>query len=257
MTATADQWITTGVTGTATDAGIRLFCLAHAGGGTSLFRPWRALGPGIDVHPVLLPGRESRLHEPPVHRIEQLIEPLYDAISGYLDRPYAFFGHSMGAIVAYEMARRFSGGPFGDPLCLMVSGRCAPHLQSTRPQFSALSDPEFVDALRDLNGTPTEIFDEPELLELFLPALRADFELNELYRPLPGPVLSCPVTAYVGADDPKVNRAELAHWHETTAGPFTLRAFDGDHFYLKGGRSDVLRAIEDDLRRCGAPRREA
>jgi medium-chain acyl-[acyl-carrier-protein] hydrolase len=113
--------------------------------------------------------------------------------------------------------------------------------------FSMLPDEAFLAELGALNGTPVEVLGQPQLLEAFLPALRADFELNELYQPLPGPRLSCPVVAYMGADDPEVDCVELAGWHETTGDRFTLRVLAGDHFYLKDGRPDVVRHLRHDL----------
>jgi len=238
--------------GPAPDAPVRLFCFAHAGGGVAFFRPWRlALAPAVDVRPVLLPGRESRIRELPYRRIEQLLDPLAAALLPHLDRPYALFGHSLGSIIAYEVARRLSAGGSG-PACLLVSGRRAPTLPSTRRQFSALPEDEFVAAVATLNGTPPEVLRQPQLLRLLLPALRADFELNETYRPLPGPVLRCPLGAYLGAADPEVDPAELLGWHRETAGEFTLRMFPGDHFYLRDGRPEVLAAVRHDLQR--APR---
>jgi surfactin synthase thioesterase subunit len=232
----------------ARDAGIRLFCFAHAGGGPSFFRAWRTvLAPEIDVRPVLLPGRESRVRELPYRRMEQLLDPLCAALAPYLDRPYALFGHSMGSIIAYEVARRLSAHAGREPGCVLVSGRRAPALPARRRKFSALPEPEFLTAIAALNGTPPEVLSQPQLIQLLIPALRADFELNETYQPLPGPLLDCPVAAYMGLGDPEVTPGELLGWHAETSAEFTLRTFAGDHFYLRGGRPDVLSAVRRDL----------
>lgn len=245
-----DRWFGGGRTAPGPAARVRLFCFAHAGGGSAFFRPWRlALAPRIEVCPVILPGREARVHELPYRRIEQVLDPLCRALDPHLDRPYAFFGHSLGAILAYEVARRCSVGSGSGPLALVVSGRRAPRLPSRRPFLSALPDPEFLEAVGALGGTPPEVLGEPRLIQMVLPALRSDFELNEAYRPLPGPRLRCPVAAYLGADDPEVDRGELLGWHEETSGDFTLRVFSGGHFYLKGGRADVCTAVCQDLDR--------
>lgn len=237
-----ERWIAGGGRDAAPGAELSLFCFAHAGGGAAFFRPWKAvLGPDVGVHPVLLPGRESRLRELPYRRIEQLIDPLCAALEPHLDRPYAFFGHSLGSLLAYEVARRF------DPVCLLVSGRRAAHLPAGRPLFSTLPDEEFLTMVDRLNGTPPEVMDQPELLRMLLPAMRSDFELNEIYQHLPGPRLTCPVAAYMGADDPEVTPAELLRWSELTSATFTLRIFSGDHFYLRDGRRDVLDAVRRDL----------
>lgn len=238
----------------AADAGIRLFCFPHAGGGPSFFRAWRqALAPDIDVRPVLLPGRESRLRELPYRRVEQLIDPLCSALLPYLDRPYALFGHSMGSIVAYEAARRLARRTGRVPFRLLVSGRRAPELPSRRRSFSALPEKDFLTALATLNGTPPEVLGQPQLVQLLLPALRADFELNETYQPLPGPMLDCPLTACMGLDDPEVDPVELLAWRAVTTADFTLRIFGGDHFYLRDGRPDVLSALRLDCVGAGAP----
>lgn len=237
-------------------AAVRLFCFAHAGGGAAFFRPWRrGLAPDIDVRPVVLPGRESRLRELPYRRIEPLLEPLCAALMPHLDRPYALFGHSVGAILAYEVARRFSaGGGSPAPLCLLVSGRRAPRLATSRRLFGPLTEAELLVAIGALGGTPPEVLEEPRLVGALLPALRCDLELNESYRPLPGPRLRCPVAAYMGAADPEVDRSELLSWHEESSGGFTMRVFAGDHFYLKGDRPDVRSAIRQDLAQALASR---
>ncbi|HEX6969595.1 MAG TPA: alpha/beta fold hydrolase [Micromonosporaceae bacterium] len=237
--------------GDVSQAVLRLFTFAHAGGGAAFFRPWRsALAPRIDVRPVLLPGRESRIRELPYRRMEQLLDPLCAALEPYLDLPYAFFGHSMGSIVAYEVARRFSARAAVGPVCVLVSGRRAPRLPATRRLFCTLSDDEFTAEVGRLNGTPPEVLGQPELLRLLLPALRADFELNEMYQPLPGRGLRCPLVAYLGVDDPEADPPELLAWRSETSGEFVLRLFSGDHFYLRNGRPDVLSAVRADLDRA-------
>lgn len=231
-----------------TEAKLRLFCFAHAGGGAAFFFPWRrALAPDIDVRPILLPGRESRAREQPHRRIEQLLDPLCDALGACLELPYVLFGHSTGAVIAYEAARRLSAGGLRSPSALLVSGRRAPGLTSSRPAYSEMSHQELLAALKDLNGTPDVLLEHPALLEAMLPTLRADLEINEHYRPLAGPALTCPVVAYLGTADRHVDHSELVAWHGRTSGRFIARTFEGDHFYLKGDRPDVMRALAEDL----------
>ena len=253
---TGGRWIVEPVPALA-DPAVRLFCFAHAGGGPAFFRRWRAaLAPEIDVRPVLLPGRESRIREAPARRIEQVLDPLCAALLPHLDRPYVLFGHSMGAVLAYEVGRRLARsrasheGFAEGPAAVLVSGRRAPRLPTSRRLFSTLPDAEFLREIGGLGGTPPEVLKESALLRALLPPLRADFELNEWYQPLPGPRLHCPVAAYMGAADPEVNHRELLGWHEETGGEFTMRVFDGDHFYLKDGRADVLAAVRQDVQRA-------
>jgi len=253
---TSTQWVVDDGGAEDSDAPRQLFCFAHAGGGPSFFRPWRApLAPEIAVRRVLLPGREWRLEEQPFRHITELIGPLCAALEPYLDQPYALFGHSMGAVVAYEVARRFTGSSRAAPVCLIVSGRRGPGLGSGRQRLSDLPDDQFVAEVSRLNGIPPEVLSEPELLSMVLPALRADYELAETYQPLPGGRLDCPVVAYLSTADPEVDHAGVLRWGEVTTGEFAIRVFRGDHFYLKGGRPDVLNAVRDDLRPERSPHR--
>ncbi|MBV9446594.1 MAG: thioesterase [Streptosporangiaceae bacterium] len=233
---------------------MQIFCFAHAGGGPALFRPWRdRLAPEAMVRPVLLPGRESRLSEPPFRRMADLIGPLCEALEPQLAQEYALFGHSMGAAVAYEVARRFSEAGRPGPACLLVSGR-APRLMAGRRQVHDLPDEEFLAEVKRLNGMPPEVLDEPELISMLLPVLRADYQLAETYRPLPGRQLRCPVTAYLSTSDPEVSEQEMLRWKQVTTGEFAMRIFRGDHFYLKGDRPDVLNAVREDLSLARASR---
>jgi surfactin synthase thioesterase subunit len=243
------RWIGGNARNRAADAPQRLFCFTHAGGGPAFYRPWcTALAPEIDVRPIQLPGRESRFDEPPYRHIGELVDAVCPALEPYLDRPYAFFGHSMGSLVAYEVARRFCAGAGPAPYCLVVSGRRGPRIPSNRRLLYGLPDDEFLAEVARLGGMPKEVLEQPDLLEMVLPTLRADYELSETYQPLPGGRLTCAVAAYLGTADPEVDRAGLEGWREEADGEFTMRVFAGDHFYLKGGRSDVLSAVRQDLR---------
>ncbi len=237
----SDRW-TAGARDSA--APVRMLCFAHAGGGSSLFLPWRAgLGPDVDVCPIVLPGRERRIHEPPYTRMEDLIEDLVPALTPLLDRPYLLFGHSMGALVAYEVARRLR------PELLIVSGRRVPGVTGSR---HLLGDDEFLDAVAGLGGTPPALFGSPDLVRLFLPCLRADFRLVETYAPADTPPVSCPVTALTGDADPEVSPAQMARWAGLTTGGFSLHVFPGDHFYLKGLPEPVRLTVRDAARGVSA-----
>jgi surfactin synthase thioesterase subunit len=156
----------------------------------------------------------------------------------------------MGAVLAYEVARRLDPAP----RCLFVSGRRAPRLPARHPPLHPLPENEFLDAVARMNGTPADVLRQPGLLKLFLPSMRADFQLNETYRPLPGPELRCPVSALTGDADPEVTVEEMAAWRGATEGGFVLRVFRGDHFYLKHAPDEVLAAVRADLRRLVAAR---
>ncbi|HEY7143737.1 MAG TPA: alpha/beta fold hydrolase [Streptosporangiaceae bacterium] len=227
----------------------RLFCFAHAGGGGAFFQPWRqAMLPDIAVCPVVLPGREGRIRQRPYRRVEDILDPLCEALQPHACHPYALFGHSMGAVLAYEVARRL-GAAGQRPLCLFASGRRAPQLPARHPPLHRLPDEQFLAAVNVLGGTPPDVIGDSELIRIFLPSLRADFELNETYPGPAGGRLHCPVSALTGDRDPEVNIEEMAAWQDTTDGGFMLRVFSGDHFYLKGARGEVLAAIRGEIRR--------
>lgn len=228
---------------------VRLYCFPPAGGGALGFRAWPARLPAwVEARPVVWPGREARSRERPHTRMDPLVEQVAAELLGELAGPFAFFGHSLGAAVAYELCRRyFPAG--GGPAHLFVSGRRAPHLPAREPPAHGLARAEFLDRLRRLNGIPEEVLADPALMDAFLPALRADFEVNEGYAPPPGPALPIPVSGFVGDADPAVPVADMLDWRRVTARGFRLRVFSGDHFYLGGGRADLLAAVCRDLTR--------
>jgi medium-chain acyl-[acyl-carrier-protein] hydrolase len=226
---------------------VRLFCFPYAGGGALIYRTWLSARPELfEAMPVRLPGREARLNEAPFRRIGPLVEALGEAILPYLDRPFAFFGHSMGAKLAFELARLLSRRGF-EPAHLFVSGARGPQIPRTEPPTYTLSGPEFVEKLRDLNGTPNEVLEHPELMGLMIPLLRADFELVQTYDYNPGPLLRCPITAYGGLKDRDVLKEQLAAWGRETSSAFALRMFPGDHFFINSDRALVLQSVCQEL----------
>jgi surfactin synthase thioesterase subunit/glycosyltransferase involved in cell wall biosynthesis len=230
---------------------IRLFCFPWAGGGTLAYRAWReALASEAQVVPVRLPARESRASEPAVETMEALVAELLAAIRPHADEPYAFFGHSMGAIVAYELTRALDRAGLPGPRLLAVSGARAPRfrLNHQPPPEPALR--EFIEELRRLDGFPPSILNNPELMKLALPALLADSRLYRHYAFVPGEKLAIPVSAYGGDGDPNVTTEHLDAWRETTTGPFERIEFPGGHFYLESVRNQLLHALRDALRRA-------
>ena len=225
------------------EAALRLFCLPHAGGGASSYREWvTGLAPEIEVIPVQFPGRETRFMERPFDNITPLLEALLVAIRPYLDKPFAFFGHSLGALIGYELAKLLGGAGFV-PQHLFVSGYGAPHLPVQLPPMCHLEDSAFVDALRELNTVPTAVLENDELIDLLLPMLRADFAVYEQYQYREAAPVSCPITMLGGDADPLVSPEMLAAWATYSAQLSELYLFPGDHFYLQEQETAVWRAI--------------
>jgi medium-chain acyl-[acyl-carrier-protein] hydrolase len=214
-------------------AACRLVCLPYAGGSAPAYRAWIAGGiAGVETTAVQLPGRGSRLLEEPFRRVEPLVQALAEVVRPLTSEPYALFGHSMGALLGFELARALRRQGLPAPRRLFVSARRAPHLPPTKRGLHRLPDDQFLDELRRLEGTPEEFFAEPELVQLALPALRADFELCDAYAYAPEPPLACPITAIGGTADPSVSAAALDAWREHTAGEFRRHLLPGGHFYL-------------------------
>jgi len=221
----------------------RLFCFPPAGSGTIVFRPWAPLlAHGIQLCPLLPPGREARLGESPISTFEEMVSAATTAISHFSSDRFALFGHSLGSLVAYEVARRLTSQK-RQPLHLFVSGHQAPGLGSRRAPIAHLPEPEFLQGLASLGGTPPEIMASRELLALMLPMLRADFALAERYFPLPGPRLTCPVTALGGQADPWIDAPGLAAWRAVTTGWFESELLEGDHFYIGPSRETIVAHI--------------
>lgn len=231
-------------------ARVRLFCFPYAGGGASIFRTWSALvSPEIEVCPVQLPGRESRLLEAPFSSIHPLIEVLVPTLLPYLDdMPYALFGHSMGTLICFELARSLrhtaSASP---PLALFMSGHRAPQLPDSDSPTHHLPEPEFIEELRRLQGTPEEFLQNEELLRLMLPLLRADFALCETYVYQPEEPLTCSICAFGGRQDTEAPSATIAAWREQTRGAFKQRFFAGSHFFLHKEQRSLLQVLSQDL----------
>lgn len=230
------------------NARLRLFCFPYAGGGAAIFRTWaRDLPKEIEVCAIELPGRGTRLREPLFTRLPTLVEAISPAILPHLDKPFAFFGHSMGALLGFEVARwlRRQGSP--SPVHLFVSGCRSPQIAGRKPDIHLLPDALFIEELRSLNGTPDEILRDSDLRRLFLPILRADLAVSETYAySVEGP-LDCPISAFGGQHDSMVSPADLSAWRMQTNSDFALRMFAGDHFFLKRDPAFLLEAISNDI----------
>jgi medium-chain acyl-[acyl-carrier-protein] hydrolase len=230
-------------------ARLRLFCFPYAGGNASVFRAWPAALPEIEVWTVELPGRGDRFNEPAFSQLSPLLQSLRAALRLYLDLPFALFGHSMGALLSYELARHLRQAGEALPWHLFVSGWRAPQLPDRTPPIHQLPEAAFAAALRDYNGTPEAVLQNTELRELLFPTLRADFAIAETYLYTPGTPLPCPISAFGGLQDQTVSREELSAWQDQTEGRFTLRILPGNHFFLNKAQTLLLPAISQDLRR--------
>ena len=228
-------------------AAARLLCFPHAGGAASAYGPWaRALGDRpIEIAAAQLPGRGDDSHEPACADLDRIVDDLADATAPLADRPYAFFGHSLGALVAFELARRLRDRGNGGPAQLFVSGAFAPHIPSdTAPLRFIEGDTAFLEAVAaKYGGVPKIVLEQADLRNTLVPALRADLALTETYTYRAAQRLTCPITAYAGASDPIISEERLAAWREHTTGEFTCRLFAGHHFYLNRERDALLADI--------------
>lgn len=217
---------------------VRLYCFAHAGGDARMFRTWQAELPGyVEVCPVQLPGRGQRLGDRPVDTLEAALDDVLPRID--TGDPYALFGHSLGAVLAYEVAHRLGRSP----VRLFASAHRAPHLPLREPVIHNLPDKPFLARLAETGGTPQVVLDSPEFLRALMPALRADFTISETYRYVERPLLDCPIDACGGLADPDVTPAELDGWQHHTKGPFRRLLFPGNHFYLAKAREALLAEV--------------
>ncbi|MFI0897920.1 thioesterase II family protein [Streptomyces sp. NPDC020983] len=226
--------------------GVRLFCFPHAGGSASYFYPWSRSLRDVEVLALQYPGRQDRGAEPYLRNVPELADRIHEALAPQLDEPYAFFGHSMGAVLAFEVAARVARDGLPGPVHLFASGRRAP----SRTRYEDLhraSTATLVAEMRALGGTDPRVLADPDLLELVLPTVRADYTAVETYRYAPTPPLSCDVTVLIGDTDPKVNLDDAQAWAQHTRGRFCLRTFPGGHFYLEECQAGVLDVITSAL----------
>ena len=236
------------------EARLRLFCLPYAGGGASIFRTWpSALPADVELCPIQLPGREQRIGERAFDDLAALVEQLVDVLDPYLDRPCALFGHSMGALIAYEMVQKLRLQRGVTVAHLFVSGRGAPHCRAPQSDIHDLPTAAFVRAIRTrYDGIPDAVLHDRDLMALMLPLLRADFKLVESYRYQAARKLETPVTAIGGMADRNVHQVDLAAWEELTSGPFKHCMLSGGHFFLNEETRALLRIINDDLAAQGS-----
>lgn len=231
-------------------ASLRLFCFPYAGGSSLIFRPWfNSLPKTVEICPIELPGRGIQMKLTPLSRLEPLLQALASALLPYLDKPFAFFGHSMGALVSFELARLLRREYDISPIHLFISGHRAPQIPDPDPPIHHLPEPEFIEELRRLNGTPKAVLENAELMQLLIPILRADFAVLETYVYRPEPTLNIPITAFGGLEDSEVSSDELQAWQEQTNGVFSRQMFSGDHFFVHSAQSLLLQSLSQELER--------
>ncbi len=226
---------------------LRIFCFPYAGAGAAIFRSWvKDLPETVELCPVQLPGRETRAKEPACSSIGPLVEMFSRELVPFFAIPYAFFGYSMGALIAFEVARALRQRQVAGPSRLFLAARRGPRLPGLS-STSALTDKEFVEELKSIGGTPREILYSPELLEMILPTLRADFSLCESYAYSPGTALECPLSIFGGQEDADVSHESLAAWAAETNSSCKVKLFPGGHFFMHAHQRDLLESMLEDL----------
>ncbi len=230
---------------------LRLYCFPYSGGNAAAFVPWqREIDPAIEVCAVQLPGRGARFREPPYTSFQALIQALGEMLRTQNEAgagPFAFYGHSLGSLIAFELARHCRRHKLPMPVHLIVSGCNAPPLRGKSKRLHELPDDQLIEKLRDYNGTPREILDNRDLMRLLLPAVRADFALGADYHYEAEAPLPIPLTALSGKNDKHVEAGDLRAWQKETSVAYREHWFDGDHFFINEARQLVLDCLATEL----------
>lgn len=232
----------------APEARWRLLCFPHAGGSGGLFQTWLwRLPPVIELWSANMPGRGVRFGERPLASLEPVADAIAVAVVCEPGAPFAFFGFSMGALIAFEVVRRIQAAGARTPVHLFAAACRGPSLPSRNPNLHDLPTAQMIKKLRELGGTPDAVLSEEALLQQTLPVIRADLELIETYKYAPGPPLDCPITVMGGEDDPMVSPAELQGWVHESMRACRLKLFPGQHFFVSGREAAVMHTIVDAL----------
>ncbi|OJH34841.1 thioesterase II family protein [Cystobacter ferrugineus] len=230
---------------------LRLFCFPYAGGDANIFRDWAAAMPeGVEVLGVQYPGRGTNLALPPISDCDEMASQLLAVMTPLLGINFAFFGHSNGALISFEVARRLHDELKGRMRHHFLSAKSAPHYPNNRSKISGLNDEDFLRAIRKMGGTPQEVLDDARLMQILLPRLRADFALGETYVFRPGPTLTCDVSILRGESDHLVDGEFVQRWSELTTGGASQYAIDGGHFFLNSHKSQVVALVRAALLEC-------
>lgn len=252
MTAVAQEsaspWLITYGTGNAEHVRMRLFCFHYAGATASIFRSWQAALPKeVEVVAVQLPGREYRLAEPLLTDMKEIAPAVAEILPPLLDRPYVFFGHSMGVLLGFDVIRILRAHGLRQPELLIASGRNAPQFKWRDAGLQELPDDEFIAAVRDYNGTPEALLSDESLRDLWLPRLRADLTVSGTYEYVDQHPLECPVVVLVGEEDSLVTEAGLQGWLTQTTGGVQFFHYPGNHFFLHSAEQLVLAKVRTEL----------
>ena len=230
---------------------LRVFCTPYAGGSADIYRLWQRWFPQqIDICLVHLPGRGRRVKEQPFTQLTPLVKAIAANIDGEIKVPYVLYGHSMGGLISFELGRELLAKHRNSPAHIFVSGCRAPQWPRTELPTFDLPHDKFIDALKRLNGTPREVLDDPELMNVFIDILRADFEIVDTYEYRPKERLSCPITVYGGLQDEEVPLESCRAWQEQTSASCKVQMFEGDHFFIRDPESKFPWAFRNDIMRA-------
>lgn len=231
------------------DARLRLFCFPYAGGGAHIYFPWqKQLSPWIEVCAIQLPGRGVRFSDKPYSNHQHIVSEVLDSMTEYMDKPFAVFGHSMGALLAYELIQEIQSKGLPQAEHLFVSGRRAMHVDTKIRPIYDLPETELISELRKLNGTPVEVLENKELMSLVLPVIRADFKLCDTYSHSEHHnKLEVNITAFEGDNDHKAQGSNVSAWQELTSGYFESKKLSGDHFFIHSNEKHLLQMLDEEL----------
>ena len=230
------------------DCAYRLFCFPYAGSGASVFREWADFVPAdVEVCAVQPPGRESRFSDPPIADLQEFVNAILPEIMPFLDKPFAFFGHSMGALMGFELSRALRRKDGKVPFHLFLSAQRAPQVLDRAPATRNLSNDDILETLRELGGTPSEALASPQLMQLILPRLRADFEMCFNYAPTLDEPLATRMSVFGGERDTGVTHESLMGWSAHATGRFSLDILPGDHFFIHSAQQPLIKLVSSSL----------
>jgi medium-chain acyl-[acyl-carrier-protein] hydrolase len=230
------------------DANIRLFCFHYGGGSASMFRQWpKDLIDGAELLAIQLPGREERFNEPLLNNIIQVVDNLCSNFNNYVDKPFVIFGHSIGALVAFEFVRALRKKGMSQPKHLIVSGAKAPQISLNKQPIHDLPDAKFIEELRKYNGIPNDIVEDEDIMAIFMPIIRADFCISETYKYINEEALTSPMTVLGGLNDNTFYQEDLLKWKEQTKSIFKYYLLSGDHFFINTSYKEVIKIINQIL----------